>query len=255
MGLSAGAVGTSGLAQADDADAPRTPHTLLLPEHYKIFEGGTAVFALESGEQLSLTSDQYVLLDGGLLLVVDELVQNTMARLPVRGSLRTELLTEVEPVRSQSGNIVEVSSSLPLWSGDVSQPGLFEEIDLQTYELAQNAGGDDSDAVASLDDSGGLSLLAGASLLALSLGLSGLLPREDHGSGAGGGTGGGTGGSGGAAGAGRSGGGDRGVRAGARPSVRHGPLRRPADGLHALLLHRPRGHRARRRPNPQCSYQ
>ena len=32
MGLSAGAVGTSGLAQADDADAPRTPHTLLLPE-------------------------------------------------------------------------------------------------------------------------------------------------------------------------------------------------------------------------------
>ena len=76
MGLSAGAVGTSGLAQADDADAPRTPHTVLLPEHYEVFEGGTAVFALESGEQLSLTSDQYVLLDGGLLLVVDELVQN-----------------------------------------------------------------------------------------------------------------------------------------------------------------------------------
>jgi len=198
MGLSAGAVGTSGLAQADDADAPRTPHTLLLPEHYKIFEGGTAVFALESGEQLSLTSDQYVLLDGGLLLVVDELVQNTMAKLPVRGSLRTELLTQVEPVRSQSGNIVEVSSSLPLWSGDVSQPGLFKEIDLQTYELAQNAGGDDSDAVASLDDSGGLSLLAGASLLALSVGLFGLLPRDDEddgsstGSGSGGGSSGGT---------------------------------------------------------------
>ena len=66
----------------------RGPRTTLqpLPEHYKIFEGGAAVFALESGEQLSLTSDQYVLLDGGLLLVVDELVQNTMARLPVRGS-------------------------------------------------------------------------------------------------------------------------------------------------------------------------
>ena len=196
MGLSAGAVGTSGLAQADDADAPRTPHTVLLPEHYKVFEGGTAVFALESGEQLSLTSDQYVLLDGGLLLVVDELVQNTMARLPVRGSLRTELLTEVEPVRSQDGNIVEVSSTQPLWSGDVSRPGLFEEIDLQTYELAQNAGGDDSDAVSSLDDSGGLSLLAGASLLALNLGLSGLLPGEDEddGSGTGGGTGVSTGG-------------------------------------------------------------
>ena len=32
LGLAAGAVGTSGLAQANDADAPRTPHTLLLPE-------------------------------------------------------------------------------------------------------------------------------------------------------------------------------------------------------------------------------
>ena len=190
LGLSAGAVGTSGLAHAGDADAPRTPHTLLLPEHYKIFEGGTAVFALESGEQLSLTSDQYVLLDGGLLLVVDELVQNTMAKLPVRGSLRTQLLTEVEPVRNQDGNIVEVSSTQPLWSGDVSQPGLFEEIDLQTYELAQNTGSDAADVASSLDDSGGLSLLAGASLLALSAGLFGLLPREDEddGSSTGGGT-------------------------------------------------------------------
>ena len=194
LGLSAGAVGTSSLAHAGDADAPRTLHTLLLPEHYKVFEGGTAVFALESGEQLSLTSDQFVLLDGGLLLVVDELVQNAMAKLQVRGSLRTQLLTEVEPVRNQDGNIVEVRSTQPLWSGDVSQPGLFEEIDLQTYQLAQNAGSDAADVVSSLDDSGGLSLLAGASLLALSVGLFGLLPRDDEDDSSS--TGGGSGGSG-----------------------------------------------------------
>jgi len=199
MSLSAGAIGTSQLSHAADAEAAPTLNTLLLPEHYKIFEGGRAIFALEGGEQLSLTSDQYVLLDGGLLLVVDELVQNTIANMPVRGSLRTQLPTEVEPVRNQDGAIVEVSSTQPLWSGDVSRPGLFEKIDLHTYELAQNAGSDAADVVSSLDDSGGLSLLKGASLLALSVGLFGLLPREDEddGSSTGGGSGGGGSGSGG----------------------------------------------------------
>ena len=114
MSLSAGAIGTSQLSHAADAEAAPTLNTLLLPEHYKIFEGGRAIFALEGGEQLSLTSDQYVLLDGGLLLVVDELVQNTIANMPVRGSLLTQLPTEVEPVRNQDGAIVEVSSTQPL---------------------------------------------------------------------------------------------------------------------------------------------
>ena len=76
----------------------------------------------------------------------------------------------------------------------MSQPGLFEEIDLQTYELAQNAGSDAADVASSLDGSGGLSMLAGASLLALSVGRFGLLPRddEDDGSSTGGGSGGGS---------------------------------------------------------------
>ena len=120
--------------------------------------------------------------------MVDELVQNTMARLPVRGSLRTELLTEVEPVRSQDGNIVEVSSTQPLWSGDVSRPGCSKRSTCRPTNSLRTL------AVmilmpSSLDDGSGLSLLAGASLLALSLGLSGLLPGEDEddGSGTGGG--------------------------------------------------------------------
>ena len=138
LGLSAGAVGVAELAQADSADAPRTPHTLLLPGHYELLDDGRVVFALKNGEQLSLTDDQYVLLDSGLLLVVDELAQDAMAELPVMGTLRTQLMTEVEPVRSPDGSIVEVSSSQPLWSGEGPTQRLLEEVDLQTYELAQD---------------------------------------------------------------------------------------------------------------------
>ncbi|RZO31651.1 MAG: hypothetical protein EVA88_01955 [Rhodospirillaceae bacterium] len=171
LGLSAGAVGASSLAQAGDVNAPQTPHTLLLPKHYKIFEGGRAVFALESGEQLSLTSDQYVLLDGDLLLVVDERAQNTVAQLPVRGSLRTQLLSEVEPVRNQEGNIVEVSSTQPLWSGEGPAPRLFEEIDLQTYDFSQ---ADLADATEGEPVGSSLSLAASSSLASFILGVFGL---------------------------------------------------------------------------------
>ena len=143
LGLSAGALGMAELAQAADAEAPRTVHTLLLPDHYQILDDGTVVFALKTGEQLSLTKDQYVLLDGGLVLVVDELAQDTMAELPVMGSLRTQLLTEIEPVRNAEGNIVEVSSSQPLWSGDGPTPRLFEELDLRAYEVAEAIEDDD----------------------------------------------------------------------------------------------------------------
>jgi len=138
LGLSAGALGMAELAKAADAEAPRTLPTLLLPDHYRINDDGTLVFSLESGEQLSLIEDQYLVLDSGLLLIVDELAQNAMAKLPVMGSLRTELLTEVKPVRGPDGAIVEVSSNQPLWSGEGPALHLFEKVDLQTYEIAQS---------------------------------------------------------------------------------------------------------------------
>ena len=141
LGLAAGAVSWSGLAQA--AEGERSLQTLLLPEHYQILDDGTVVFALKTGEQMSLTEEQYVLLDGGLVLVVDELAQDTMAELPVMGSLRTQLLTEIGPVRSPDGSIVEVSSTQPLWSGEGPTPRLFEDVDLKTYEVAQDSGSDD----------------------------------------------------------------------------------------------------------------
>ena len=104
------------------------------------------MFALKTGEQMSLSEEQYVLLDGGLVLVVDELAQDAMAELPVMGSLRTQLLTEIEPVRSPDGSIIEVSSTQPLWSGNGPTPRLFEDVDLKTYEVAQSSVGDTNTA-------------------------------------------------------------------------------------------------------------
>ena len=159
LGVSGGALGWSGLTQAADAEAPRTLHTLLLPDHYRIHDDGTLVFSLDSGAQLSLIEDQYLVLDSGLLLIVDELAQNAMAKLPVMGSLRTELLTEVKPVRGPDGAIVEVSSSKPLWSGGGPAPQLFEALDLQTHEIAQS-----SEAVSATDDSISGAVVGGAGL-------------------------------------------------------------------------------------------
>jgi len=136
IGLSAGAISWSNLASANDEG--RDLQTLILPDTYSALDDGTVILQLETGEQLTLTADQYVMLDGGLLLVVDELAQNSVAELPFLGSLRTQLFTEVQPVRSPDGSIVEASNQQPLWSGGGPAPQLFEEIDIQRFEIAQD---------------------------------------------------------------------------------------------------------------------
>ena len=161
LGLAAGAVSWSGLAQAEEG--VRSLQTLLLPEHYQILDDGTVVFTLKTGEQMSLSKEQFVLLDGGLVLVADELAQHTMAELPVMGSLRTQLLTEIEPVRCPDGSIVEVSSTQPLWSGDGPTPTLFEDVDLKTYEVAQSSVDDTNTAGDALATS--MSVAPGAMVL------------------------------------------------------------------------------------------
>jgi len=72
LGLSGGALVWAGLAQASEGEE-RSLQTLLLPEHYQILDDGTVVFALKTGEQMSLSEEQYVLLDGGLVLAVASL--------------------------------------------------------------------------------------------------------------------------------------------------------------------------------------
>ena len=136
LGLAAGAIGWSGLAQA--ASEESGPQTLLLPDHYHLSDDGLVTFRLQTGEQLTLNPDQYVLLQDGLLLIADEMVQASMQSLPVMGSIRAQLTSELEPVRSPDGSVVQASDASPLWSGDGLAPRLFEEVDIQRYELAQN---------------------------------------------------------------------------------------------------------------------
>ena len=136
LGLVAGAIGWSGLANA--ASDESGPHTLLLPDHYRLFENGVVVFKLEGGEELSLNPDQYLILQDGLLLVTDELAQASIQSLPVMGSIRAQLTSELQPVRSPDGSVVLAADDSPLWSGDGPAPRLFEEVDIQRHELAQN---------------------------------------------------------------------------------------------------------------------
>ena len=84
LGLSAGALGWSSLAEAARDD--HKLQTILLPDHYLLQDDGTVIIQLETGERLSLNTDQYVILEGGLLLVVDEVAQNALSTLPVMGS-------------------------------------------------------------------------------------------------------------------------------------------------------------------------
>ena len=135
FGLLAGALAWSNTAQALSED--REQQVVLLPENYHLQEDGTVIILLHSGESISLNKDQYVILEGGLLLIADELAQNAMVQMPVIGALRTELFADIQPVRTADGAIVEASDTQPLWSNESSAPRLFEEIDIQRYELAQ----------------------------------------------------------------------------------------------------------------------
>ena len=193
IGLSAGALGWSSLASANDKG--RDLQTLILPETYSALDDGTVILQLETGEQLTLKADQYVMLDGGLLLVVDELAQNSVAELPVLGSLRTQLFTEVQPVRSPDGSIVEASNQQPLWSGEGPAPRLFEEIDIQRFEIAQDQQEEDEDDEGLfLGGAGGA--LIGIGITTLGMMNSGAADTEDESTDGGGSGGGGSGGGG-----------------------------------------------------------
>ncbi|MBL6773380.1 MAG: FG-GAP repeat protein [Alphaproteobacteria bacterium] len=145
LGLSAGAVGTSSWAHADDVDALPTPHTLLLPEHYELMDNGVVVFKLETGENLSLTADQYLIMADGLLLITDELAQASVYSLPVMGSIRAQLLSDLAPIATIDGTVAEATPSQTLAITQGTAPRLSEQVDLQSYELAQASDGSSSE--------------------------------------------------------------------------------------------------------------
>ena len=137
LGLSAGAVGWSGLAQA--AGEETASQVLLLPEHYELMDNGVVVFKLETGENLSLTSDQYLIMEDGLLLITDELAQASVYRLPVMGSVRAQLLSDLAPVATIDGTVAEATPSQTLSITQGTAPRLSEQVDLQSYEVAQSS--------------------------------------------------------------------------------------------------------------------
>ena len=145
--ITAGAASWSGLAQA--AGDETSSQVLLLPEHYELMDNGVVVFKLETGENLSLTPDQYLILEDGLLLITDELAQASIYSLPVMGSVRAQLLSDLEQVATIDGTVAEATPAQTLSITEGQAPRLSEQVELQSYELAQKSeceeGSDDDD--------------------------------------------------------------------------------------------------------------
>ena len=178
LGLMAGAIGWSGLAHAASEETER--QTSLLPDHYRLMGDGVVVFQLEGGEVLSLDPNQYPILEDGLLLITDELAQASMQSLPVMGSIRAQLTSELQPVRSPDGSVVLASDASPLWAGDGPAPRLFEEVDIERYELAQNSSETPTQSEANLLGQVTGAAVGGLSLAGLSLvsGIFGTNPEQ-----------------------------------------------------------------------------
>ena len=165
LGLAAGAVGWSGLAQA--ASEETTSQMMLLPEHYELMENGVVVFKLETGENLSLTSDQYLILEDGLLLITDELAQASIYSLPVMGAVRAQLLSHLEQVATIDGTVADATPAQTLSITEGQAPRLSEQVELQSYEVAQasDSGNDDDEGLLPLGLSGGAGFMFLAGLM------------------------------------------------------------------------------------------
>ena len=133
LGLAAAVA--SGLAQA--ASEETNSQMMLLPEHYELMKNGVVVFKLETGENLSLTADQYLILEDGLLLITDELAQASIYSLPVMGSVRAQLLSDLEQVATIDGTVAEATPAQTLSITEGQAPRLSEQVELQSYEVAQ----------------------------------------------------------------------------------------------------------------------
>ena len=173
LGLTAGAVGWSGVTQA--ASEETNWQMMLLPEHYELMENGVVVFKLETGENLSLTADQYIILEDGLLLITDELAQASIYSLPVMGSIRAQLLSELAPqtVTHTDSTVALATDTQTRSILDGEAQRLFTNVSDERYELAQNIDNEEEDD--------GLLLLSGeaaASALGIMILLSYLDPQD-----------------------------------------------------------------------------
>ena len=184
--ITAGAASWSGLAQA--AGDETSSQVLLLPEHYELMENGVVVFKLETGENLSLAPGQYLILEDGLLLITDELAQASIYSLPVMGSVRAQLLSDLEQVATIDGTVAEATPAQTLSITEGQAPRLSEQVELQSYGLAQKSecedGSDDEGCAlplgASSEASGSEGLAVGMSVAPGAMALLGMLMTSDQ---------------------------------------------------------------------------
>ena len=165
FGLWAGMAAWSNSAQATDLASNSS--IILPPDHYRLADGNSAVVSLETGQQVTLNSDQYIIFEDGVLLIVDDAAQAAMIELPVIGLTRVELgSNHAVPLRLMEGQLVVNHDLKPIWTGDGPAPRLFEQIDIQRYEIAQVTEDDDSSNLGPVAAAGGASMgLAGLAMM------------------------------------------------------------------------------------------
>ncbi|MDB2403438.1 hypothetical protein N9W16_00490 [bacterium] len=162
FGLWAGMAAWSNSAQATDLASNSS--IILPPDHYRLADGNSAVVSLETGQQVTLNSDQYIIFEDGVLLVVDDTAHAAMIKLPVIGLTLVQLGSDYSvPLRLGEGQLVVNHDRKPIWTGDGQAPRVFDQIDIQRYEIAQaTVDGDNG-------DNGNLGVIAGAGGASMSL--------------------------------------------------------------------------------------
>ena len=176
MLYSAAALGAIGSLIAPELMFAEVVQTFVLPQGYRKTDDGRVILRTQDGQPLYLTEEQFVILEDGLLLVTDELAQNTMQNLPVMGALRANGLLTGTPLGVGRWRFHRNNDRQ---SGLDRRPRAYSGLRLGTYQLAQAGVAKVAEETADTVDTG-LLLGSGVSLIALVSGLFGATASSDQ---------------------------------------------------------------------------
>ena len=136
--LSAGAAFAFGLQSAFAWGEPSVMARLIVHDSYRQREDGTAEI-FTNGAPVILQPDQYILLKGGVLLVVDEMAVAALdpRKLIQSSELNSAILTEGLYVQSSHGKLVVSQESEPIMTVRATSL-LSKDLHFDRYELAQS---------------------------------------------------------------------------------------------------------------------
>lgn len=86
----------------------------ILPGFYEINASGQALFRLNNEQTLILQPNQYVILENGLLHVVDGVAASIFETLQIQGTMRSELVNSTSHVRDVTGDPVNTAEQQPV---------------------------------------------------------------------------------------------------------------------------------------------